>query len=140
MVYNLFSAFDLCETVQELHAIGIKKITLFNINENNTVNLFNMPTEIKQLALQELQLAKEWHTNALHPDDRDLYSWTGADTLINQLNNPTPVPITLSEFESKMQWYDSWSVEKFSNLWPKVNQLIQKHLTSTSCIIVLRYI
>jgi MoaA/NifB/PqqE/SkfB family radical SAM enzyme len=129
MVYNLFSAFDLCETVQELHAIGIKKITLFNILENNTVDLFNMPTELKQLALQELNLAKDWHTNALHPEDRDLYHWTGVNELIKQLNTPTPEPITLSEFESKMQWYDSWSVEKFSNLWPTVNQLIQKHLT-----------
>lgn len=128
MVYNLFSAFDLCETVQELHAIGIKKITLFNINENNTVNLFNMPTEIKQLALQELVAAKDWHTNSLHPEDRDLYPWTGADELIKQLNTPTTTPVTRCEFESKMQWYDSWSVEKFSNLWPNVNQLMQKHL------------
>ena len=128
MVYNLFSAFDLCETVQELHAIGIKKITLFNINRNRTVDLFNMPKEIKQLALQELMSAKDWHTNALHPEDQDLYPWSGADELIKQLNTPTLTPITLSEFEYKMQWYDSWSVEKFSNLWPKVNQLIQKHL------------
>jgi hypothetical protein len=88
-----------------------------------------MPTEIKQLALQELTLAKDWHTNALHPEDRDLYPWTGVGELIKQLNTSTPAPITLSEFESKMQWYDRWSVEKFSNLWPTVNQLIQKHLT-----------
>lgn len=128
MVYNLFSAFDLCETVQELHNIGIKKINLFNVNENNTINLFNLPLEIKQLALQELILANNWHTNALHPEDRDLYSWTGADELIKQLNTPTAVPITLSEFESKMQWYDSWSVEKFSKLWPALDLLIQRYL------------
>jgi hypothetical protein len=128
MVYNLFSAFDLCETVQELHAIGIKKINLNNINGNRTVDLFNMPKEIKQLALQELMSAKDWHTNALHPEDRDLYPWTGADELIKQLNTPTPTPITLSEFESKMQWYDSWSAEKFSTLWPEVAELIQKYL------------
>ena len=128
MVYNLFSAFDLCKTVQELHAIGIKKINLFNVDKNNTINLFNMPAEIKQLALQELTLAKDWHTNALHPEDRDLYPWTGADELIKQLNTPTLTPITLSEFESKMQWYDSWSAENFSNLWPEVAQLIQKYL------------
>ena len=128
MVYNLFSAFDLCETVQELHSIGIKKINLFNISGNNTIDVFNMPTEIKQLALQELKSAKDWHINALHPEDRDLYPWAGLDELITQLNTPTLMPITLSEFESKMQWYDGWSIEKFSNLWPEVNQMIQKHL------------
>jgi sulfatase maturation enzyme AslB (radical SAM superfamily) len=128
MVYNLFSAFDLRETVLELHAIGIKKINLFNIYRNNTINLFNMPTEIKQLALQELISAKQWHTNALHPEDQDLYPWAGADELIKQLNTPATTPITLCEFESKMQWYDSWSADKFSNLWPEVNQMIQKHL------------
>jgi hypothetical protein len=128
MVYNLFSAFDLCETVQELHAIGIKKINFFNVYENNTINLFNMPTEIKQLALQELKAAKQWHTDALHPEDQDLYPWVGADELIKQLNTPTPTPITLCEFESKMQWYDSWSAEKFSNLWPEINQLIRTYL------------
>ena len=90
--------------------------------------MFNLPLEIKQLALQELILANNWHTNALHPEDRDLYSWTGADELIKQLNTPTAVPITLSEFESKMQWYDSWSVEKFSKLWPALDLLIQRYL------------
>jgi hypothetical protein len=128
MVYNLFSAFDIVETVQEFHNMGIKKITLFSIYENKTIDIFNMPEKIKALALEQLETAHTWHINSLHPDDRELYPWTGVDSLITQLKNPTPTPITLSEFESKMQWYNQWSNKKFIDLWPNVNQLIQNTL------------
>lgn len=128
MVYNLFSAFDIMETVQQFHALGIKKINLFNINENDTINMFNMPIEIKQLALTQLQEAREWHASALHPEDRELYPWTGADTIIQQLTIPRTTTIALSEFKSKMSWYDQWSVEKFADLWPEINQLVHTSL------------
>lgn len=128
MVYSLFSAFDMVETVQEFHAMGIKKFTLFNIIGNKTIDLFNMPEKIKVLALEHLQEAYNWHINSLHPDDRKFYPWTGADALISQLQTPTTNPISLKEFNSKMQWYDSWSAEKFDKLWPKINQLIHNTL------------
>jgi hypothetical protein len=128
MVYSLFSAFDILETIQEFHALGIKKITLFNINGNSAIDLFNMPKEIKQKALVQLQMAREWHQSALHPEDRELYPWDGADQLIAKLNTPTSAPILLSEFNSKIKWYDQWSSRKFANLWPEVNQLVHSNL------------
>jgi MoaA/NifB/PqqE/SkfB family radical SAM enzyme len=128
MVYNLFSAFDIMETVQQFYALGIKKINLFNINENKTIDLFNMPIEIKQLALTQLHAAQEWYNSMLPPEDRELYLWAGADNLVQHLKMPTITPITLSEFESKMQWYDQWSDKKFAELWPEINQLIYTNL------------
>jgi MoaA/NifB/PqqE/SkfB family radical SAM enzyme len=128
MVYSLFSAFDIVDTVQQLYALGIKKFNLFNINENDTIDVFNMPQEIKELALTQLEKVCEWHTNAIHPEDREFYRIDGADALIAQLKINTPSTISLEEFNSKTQWYDQWSVKKFANLWPEVNQLVQRNL------------
>jgi hypothetical protein len=108
--------------------MGIKKINLFNINDNSTIDLFNMPAEVKQLALTHLQEAQDWHKNALHPEDRDLYPWSGVDTLIEYLKRPTPVLTTLANFESKIKWYDQWSTKKFADLWPNLNQLVHNTL------------
>jgi MoaA/NifB/PqqE/SkfB family radical SAM enzyme len=124
MVYSLFSAFDIVDTVQQLHSIGIKKFNLFNINENDTIDIFNLPDKIKELALAQLQEAQEWHTNAIHPDDREFFRIDGADVLIAQLKIGAPAKISLAEFDSKIQWYDQWSTKKFANLWPDVSQLI----------------
>jgi radical SAM protein with 4Fe4S-binding SPASM domain len=128
MVYNLFSAFDITETVQEFRDIGIKKITLFNINGNTTIDLFNMPEKIKELALTQLQDAYSGHINSLHPEDRELYPWTGFTELAEQLKKPTVAPLSLKEFNDKIQWYNKWSDQKFADLWPEVNQLIHSTL------------
>jgi len=128
MVYNLFSAFDILETVQEFHNMGIKKITLFNVLENKTIDLFNMPDKIKKLALDQLQTAYTWHIDSLHPEDREFYPWTGINELTEQLKKPTVTPVSLNEFNSKIQWYDKWYDKRFSELWPEVDQLIQTTL------------
>jgi MoaA/NifB/PqqE/SkfB family radical SAM enzyme len=128
MTYNLFSAFDLMETVQEFHALGIKKINFFNINENKTIDLFNMPEKIKELALKQLQDAYNWHLCSLHPEDREFYPWSGINELMEKLKKPSVTTISLPEFNDKIQWYDKWSNWQFRDLWPEVNQLIQNTL------------
>jgi len=128
MVYNLFSAFDIIKTVKQYHTLGIKKFNLFNINQNNTIDLFNMPNKIKQLALDQLQEAYKWHISALHPDDQEFYKWNDVDSFIEQLKAPTRTIISLEEFNSKIEWYDKWSVNKFASLWPALNQLMHDTL------------
>ena len=61
-------------------------------------------------------------------EDREFYPWTGVNELAEQLKTPTVTPISLKEFNNKIQWYNKWSDQKFADLWPEVNQLIHRTL------------
>lgn len=128
-VYSMFSAFSITDTVQTLHQLGIKKINLFTIYSNPTMDVFNMPPAIRKVAEEELNRAIQWHFDQLHPEDRDLYPFQGADMILAQLRKSTaPSKVTLDKFLSKIDWYDSYNDNKFSTLWPDVLDLVKKHL------------
>lgn len=128
MTYSMFSAFDIVDTVKWFHSIGIKKFNIFNVTQNRTIDVFNMPTPIKQLAYQQLKQAHCWHNDQILPDDRQLYQWLGVEQLIGHLESSKDQTVGLEEFENKIKWYDQWSVNKFSKLWPEVQDLVRKHL------------
>jgi hypothetical protein len=128
MVYSLFSAFDILDTVKKFHSLGIKKFNLFNINDNDPMNVLNMPNSVKQLALDQLQKAHSWHNESLHPDDKNLYPWQGIESLISALSETGETNISLTQFQEKITWYDQWNQNKFADLWPEVIDLIHLSL------------
>jgi organic radical activating enzyme len=128
MVYSLFCAFDIVESTKQFHQLGIKKFNLFNINDNDTMNVFNMPDIIKQKAFQQLQSALDIHLSLLHPDDRQLYPWQGIESMMSSLNKPGSTKIDFDQFQQKIAWYDQWNQHKFSDLWPDVFDLVQSSL------------
>jgi MoaA/NifB/PqqE/SkfB family radical SAM enzyme len=129
MVYNLFSAFDLPETVEYFHKIGVKKFNLFPVEHNFQIELSNFPQDIRALASKKLKQAQQIHLDSIPAEDHDLYSFQGLDAILNSIleNNPTKT-ITLEEFDKKIQWYDQWGRTRFADLWPDLNDLVQNHL------------
>lgn len=128
-VYSMFSAFSIVDTIQTLHQLDIKKINLFAINSNPTMDVFNMPAPIRLAAAEELERAIQWHSDHLHPEDRDLYPFQGADAILAQLRKTTlPSQITLDRFLSKIEWYDQYNDTSFGTLWPDVLDLVKEHL------------
>lgn len=128
VVYSLFSAFDLPEFIQYATSMNIKKFTLFSITKNPTMDVFNMPDAIRELAAKELELAKQYQIDSLHPEDRELYPMQGIDALINSLKQPAKQIPTLSEFNKQIEWYDQWSDVKFADLWPNIIELVNQEL------------
>jgi len=129
MVHNLFSAFDLKETIEYFHSIGIKKFNLFPVGLNDQINLANFPRSLRVKSAQQLQQAKDRHLELLHIEDRDLYPFNGSDEIINSLlNNQTDAVITLETFENQINWYDQWGNHKFSDLWSDLNDSIKTQL------------
>lgn len=128
MCYNLFSAFDMFETVKEFVGMNVKKFNIFPIHGNSEIDMFKMPVSLRQLASNQLKMTIEWHKNSLHPEDREFYPWVGAETLLNSLTNTINSEITLEQFNKKINWYDQWSKFKFADLWPETYQLIQSKL------------
>jgi organic radical activating enzyme len=128
VVYSLFSAFDLPEFIQYTTSMNIKKFTLFSITKNYTIDVFNMPDSIRELALKELKLAKQYQVSSLHPEDRELYPMQGIDTLISSLKKPAKQIPTLAEFNKQILWYDQWSEVKFADLWPNLVCLVEQEL------------
>lgn len=128
VVYSLFSAFDLPEFIQYTTSMNIKKFTLFSITKNPTMDVFNMPNAIRELASTELELAKQYQIDSLHPEDRELYPMQGIDALINSLKQPAKRIPTLSEFNKQIEWYDQWSKVKFGDLWPNIIDLVNQEL------------
>jgi organic radical activating enzyme len=128
-VYSMFSAFNIVETIQTLHRIGIKKINLFPIYDNPTMDVFNMPDSIRLEAANNLSQAIDWHRDNLCPEDIPLYPIQGGDAMLAQLKSKnTSSTITLDAFLTKVEWYDQYHENKFNNLWPNVVDLVRKHL------------
>jgi hypothetical protein len=133
----MFSAFDIVETIKTFHQFGIKKINMLPISiairdpiiDNRSMDVFNMPSSIRKKAVQELELAREWHYENLHPEDRDFYPIHGIDTIINQLTESREPPsVTLKMFKDQIVWYDQYNNPKFKDLWPDVIDLVEKYL------------
>jgi MoaA/NifB/PqqE/SkfB family radical SAM enzyme len=127
-VYSVFSAFDIKNTFAKLIGLGVKKFNLMGINQNNTMNVFNMPTSIKIKALGELKAASEIHKNSIHPDDLHFYPIFGVDSLQTALSMNAENLINKEEFYKKIEWYDQWHSSKFKDLWPHVMDLVDLHL------------
>lgn len=127
-VYSVFSAFGLIDTVQAIHRSGIKKMNLVPINQNASIDMADMPLEIKKLALAQLIKAQEWHQDQLHPEDRFLYPFVGFDELKTMLQSDSKNIITWATFEKSIDQYDQWGQIKFHQLWPEVFELMKKYL------------
>lgn len=128
-VYSIFSAFDILETVKTLHQLGIKKINFFPIDDVPCMDVFNMPEIIRKKAADEFELAKQWHFENLHPEDREFYPLQGADAILNHLSKSSKgSPITLDMFQNQIDFYDQYNSKKFRDLWPNVIDLVEKYL------------
>ena len=128
-VYSMFSAFSIVETIQALHALGVKKINLFPVTSNPTMDVFNMPRPIRQLAAEQLRLARQWHLDHIPSEDWDLYPLQGVDTVLENLEGPDKnLPITSKLFFNRIDWYDQYNQQKFKDLWPNVVDLVEKYL------------
>jgi len=127
-VYSVFSAFTLVDTVKVAHRLGVQKMNLVPINKNTSMDMYNMPLEIKKIALEQLTEAQDWHQNQLHPEDRFLYPLVGFDDLKNMLQVSPKNPVTWAKFYDGVENYDKWSQIKFQNLWPEVFELMKKYL------------
>ena len=128
-VYSMFSAFDVVETIKELHTLGVKKINFFPIKLQPNMDVFNMPSEIRLIAADNLDAAIKWHTENLHLDDQDLYPLQGADTMLSELRQSTkPSTITLDNFMATIKWYNQYHSSQFEHLWPNVIDLVKKYL------------
>jgi radical SAM protein with 4Fe4S-binding SPASM domain len=127
-VYSMFSAFDIKNTFRKLIDLGVKKFNLMGINQNDTMNVLNMPASIKIKALEELRAANEIHKNSIHPDDLHFYPIFGMDSLQTALSSNTENLINKEEFYKKIEWYDQWHSAKFKDLWPHVMDLVDLHL------------
>lgn len=128
-VYSMFSAFDIQETIKTFHQFGIKKINMFQITENDSMDVFNMPKEIRKRAAQELQSAREWHFENLHPEDRNFYPIQGISAILDQLiNSEKQSSVTAPMFYDRIAWYDQYNHRKFQDLWPNVIDLVEKYL------------
>jgi len=129
MVYSLFNAFDIADDIDQFHIMGIKKFNLLNINDNITMNVFNMPTAIQQLAKEQLEKVQTIHWSNLHPDDKDFYPLHGITGLIDSLGS-IDGKTTVSEFNKQIDFYNKWSDVSFESLWPNVVHLVKTYCKS----------
>jgi organic radical activating enzyme len=128
-VYSMFSAFDIVDTIKTFHQFEIKKINMFPITDNYTMDVFNMPAVIRKKAAHELESARKWHFENLHPEDRDFYPIQGIDAIINRLiESEEPASIKLPMFNDQIIQYDQYNSKKFRDLWPNVIDLVEEYL------------
>jgi MoaA/NifB/PqqE/SkfB family radical SAM enzyme len=128
MVYNMFSAFDLVETIRQFHQLGIKKFNFQNYHGSPAVDVFKMPIAIQTLASQTLDQLIELHAAHIHVEDIPFYQLTNLESIQNKLKNAQKHTISKQEFYTQIAWYDQWNYIKFKDLWPHVIDLVELHL------------
>jgi len=126
MVYNVFSALQLDETIKTLHSYVKPKITLQDIGGYTSINLFNMPDEIQQLAKQKLLNGIEFH-NSQYGIDAELYSITNADHVLDKIGT-IQNSITLESFEKEVDRLDRYHTRKCREVFAKEYNFIKKYL------------
>jgi organic radical activating enzyme len=131
-VYNIFSAFEICNTIKYLSYLGLKQFQLLNFHYyfqyQKAFNIFNMPNEIKSKALDQLVETINWYQNFIHPEDKKFYQLTNADDILNKLNSHTDKVISKQEFFHAIDKTDTFCKNKFETLWPELKSLIDLHL------------
>jgi len=126
MVYNVFSALQLDDTIKTLHGYVKPKITLQDIGGYNSINLFNMPNEIQQLAKQKLLDSIEFHNNQ-YGIDAELYSITNAEQVLDKIGTVQNT-VTLELFEKELDRLDRYHTHKCREVFSKEYTLIKNYL------------
>lgn len=131
-VYNIFSGFEISNTIKYLSYLGLRKFQLLNFHNyyqyQEAFNIFNMPNEIKSKARDQLLATVEWYQNFVHPEDRKFYQLINADDILDKLLSPSEKVITKQEFYHAIQTTDNFTKNKFEQLWPNLKSLLDLHL------------
>ena len=128
MVYSVFGAFDLIETIQRFHQLGIKKFNFQPYYGPSAIDVFSMPPAVQLLAGQILDDVIKLHYDNIHPEDRDFYPLANLDLIKTKLPQAQGKFCSKKEFYNQVAWYDQWSSSKFKDLWPHVIDLVELHL------------
>lgn len=128
MVYSIFNAFNLLDIIKVFRSLGIQKFNLLPVEGHNPINVSFMPLPIRLMAKQVLDQVMIYHRDSLHPEDRDLYPFQGADQISKHLEQGSGQTIRLADFQKQINWYDQWSSIPFKTLWPNVVELTNQHL------------
>lgn len=129
MVYGVFSAFTLLETVQYYHALGITQMCLQPLGDNPSLNVFNFPVPVLEKAYEALENTIKWIDDNVENKDKML---THADAMLSKLqeaidnNEPS---VTKDDFLRAIRHCNKWNKNKFENLWPNEYQLILSALS-----------
>jgi organic radical activating enzyme len=126
-VYSVFSAFDIVNTVKQFCTLGVKKINLQPITQNQSMDVFRMPVPVRKYAQQQLRDLMHWRQEEFGVD-AELYSITGIESIVAGLGNNPDQTVSLNEFLDQVTWYDQYSKTKFADLWAKEYKLITQHL------------
>jgi len=131
MVYGIFSALNLFDTVKMYHDMGIKKIQINMLLKNTALDLFNFPISVIKIAKDQLQKVLDWQKET-YSIDYDLYKCRDIETILTKLdeilhNNKHQV-ISKTKFISEIEKYDQWTKHKFADLWANEYNLILKEL------------
>ena len=130
LVYSMFTAFDLSESIQKFHQLGIKKFTLQTYYGPRALDVSSMPRPIRELALAQLDDTLMVHQNLIHVEDRDLYPLGNITNIQQHLSSThSPELLTKTEFYRHIETQcDKWNTSKFKDLWPHIVTLVDRYL------------
>jgi radical SAM protein with 4Fe4S-binding SPASM domain len=124
MVYGIFSALSIDETIKFFHSRGIKKFVFQSLFKHSQLNVMAMPDQLRSLCLASLENTKVWHQETFGID-AELYPIDGLDTLIDQLKTHSSAQVTPKDFAEKIKEFDFHTkTRKFRDLWPDIQPYI----------------
>lgn len=133
MVYGIFSALNLLDTVKFYYNLGVRKIQLGMIVNHPALDVFNFPLSILKIARTQLSDVLDWQKQT-YGIDYEYYKCHDIETILAKLDqviqNNNHKIITKSVFIEEIKKYDNWTKYKFSALWTEEYNQILNELSS----------
>lgn len=129
IVYGLFCAFDLKDTVDYFVSNQVNKFNMMPVTGNDEISMSFMPEPMRVRAQHELSSIRIWHKQRSQKLG-NIYPFDGLDAIYQSLYVEPIQKLSRHHVMEKLNWYDSWQTEsKFQNLWPEEYQMLQDHLS-----------
>jgi len=130
IVYSILSATEIDSTYKTFSDLGLHKVSLLQLIENNELSVDRMPESIRKLCADRLLRLIGFHQNKFGIDQH-LYPIKGIETIYENLTTANNQNIISKDlFNKKIDSFDRHSANKsFELLWPELSRLIDQELT-----------
>lgn len=131
MVFGIFTALTLLDTVKFYYSLGIKKLQVQMLHGNLFMNVFNYPGDIIELVYNEVVSVIEWQKETFGID-YEFYKTDSltaiAENLRLAISDSNRKIVSQQDFINGIAEYDRWQKEKFSTLWSQEYKLILNNI------------
>jgi MoaA/NifB/PqqE/SkfB family radical SAM enzyme len=132
LTYGIFSGLCLADTVKHFYNMGVNNFIIGSVAGRPVLDLFNYPKLVLSQALKEIQDTVEWQKKTFKENyytNQILSIDNFAERLHTKINSADDSTINKRLFLNEIERYDTYTADKFADLWVNEYNLIIESLS-----------